>query len=114
MASALAVVAVGLLILAAALEFTKKRKVSGWLLVPLPAFMCAAALVDLSRGEQKIGAAAFESDLKQLVFIVFLLLLCLLATLHPRWRWLFWLAWAFNAMFCGVLVYLAFFWKVFS
>lgn len=114
MASAIAFVAVGVLILAAAFEFTKMRKVSGWLLVPFPAFLCAAALADLSRGEEKIGAAVFESDLKQLVFVVFLLLLCLLAALRPHWRWLFWTGWAVSAMICGVLLYLVFFWKVFS
>jgi cell division protein FtsW (lipid II flippase) len=114
MASAIAILTIGLLIIAAAFEFTKKRKVSGWLLVPLPAFLCAGALLDLSRGAEKIGAGAFESDLKQLVYLVFLLLLCLLVALRPRWRWLFWTAWTFSALVCGILVYLAFFWKVFS
>ena len=113
MASLITVVAVALVIAAAALWF-KRRRVSSCLLMTFPATLCIMALVDLSGGAARIGQAAFESDLKQLAYVFCLLLLCLLAALRPSWGWLFWAAWAFSALVCGVLVYLAFFWKVFS
>ena len=114
MASVLTIFATVLLVTAAVLEFTRKRTLSGWLLVPFPAAMCAAGLLDLSRGVARIGRAAYESDLKQLAYIFFLLLVTVFAALRPNARWLFWLAWTFSALVCGALVYLAFFWHVFS
>ena len=114
MATVLTVLAVVLVVAAAVLEFTSKRRVSGWLLVPFPALMCGAGILDLSRGVERIGRAAFESDLKQLAYLFFLFLLCVFAALRPNARWLFWTAWAFSALVCGALVYLAFFWHVFG
>jgi hypothetical protein len=114
MAHVLVAIGVALGVAAAVLEFTSKRGLSGWLLVPFPALMCGAGLLDLSRGAEKIGRAAFESDLKQLAYLFFLLLLSVFAALRPNARWLFWIAWAFSAVVCGALVYLAFFWHVFS
>lgn len=114
MATVLTVLAVILLVTAAVLEFTRKRRLAGWLLVAFPALMCGAGLLDISGGVERIGRASFESDLKQLAYIFFLFLLCVFAALRPNWRWLFWTAWAFSALVCGVLVYLAFFWHVFS
>lgn len=101
-------------IVAAVLHITGKRAVGCWLLAIFPASACAAALYDLSLGSTRIGLAAFESDQKQLVFCVLLLALTLFAALRPRWPWLFWIAWMPNLCVCAVLVYLAFFWKVFS
>jgi hypothetical protein len=114
MATVLTVFAVVLLVAAAVLEFTRKRRLAGWLLVTFPALMCGAGLLDISGGVERIGRAAFESDLKQLAYISFLFLLCVFAALRPNWGWLFWTAWAFSALVCGVLVYLAFFWHVFG
>lgn len=113
MAHVLVAIAVVLVVAAAVLEFTSKRRLSGWLLVPLPALMCGGGLLDFSRGAEKIGRAAFESDLKQLAYLFFLLL-SVFAALRPNARWLFWTAWALSALVCGALVYLAFFWHVFS
>jgi hypothetical protein len=114
MAAVLTFAAMVFLVAAAVLEFTRKRGIGGWLLVPFPALMCSAGLIDLSRGVEKIGRAAFESDLKQLAYLFFLFLLCVFAALRPNARWLFWTAWAFSALVCSALLYLVFFWHVFS
>ncbi len=114
MTSLLVVVVAALLLVAAGLHIAKNRALPCWLLVPFPLIGCAAALVEISRGPNGIGEAAFKSDQKQLGYLAVLLLVSLLAALRPQWAWLFWLAWAFNALVCGILVYVAFFWKVFS
>ena len=106
--------AIALLVITALLQLRRKPGLSCWLLAILPAFACMAALLDLSRGVAQLGRSTFESDEKQLVFCVLILLLNVAAALLPRWRILFWGAWLFNALICGVVVYLAFFWHVFS
>lgn len=114
MTSLFVIVFVLLLILAAVLQFTPQRRLGGWLLVVLPASYCIAGLADVAHGARYLGEGAYESDLKELASALVLLLVTILAA-FDRWaRWLFWVAWVLNAAVCGVLVYLAFFWKVFS
>jgi hypothetical protein len=48
------------------------------------------------------------------VYVLVLLVLSVFAALRPKWPWLFWIAWAPSGFICGILVYLAFFWKVFN
>ena len=114
MATGIVIVAIALLVVAAALEFAQKRRAGAWLLVVFPVLLCAAGLMDVSRGARALGEAAYESDLKQLGYCLILLFVTVLAAFQPRQRWLFWAAWLMNAAICAVLVYLAFFWKVFS
>ena len=114
MASLFVIVSVAVLLTAAVLQFTRQRRLGGWLLVVLPASFCIAGLADVAHGARYLGEGAYESDLKELAYSLVLLLVTILAA-FDRWaRWLFWVAWMLNAAVCGVLVYLAFFWKVFS
>jgi hypothetical protein len=114
MAHFIASLVIVLLIGTAILQLTGRRRLSCWLLGLIPASLCAACLVDIGHGAAKIGESAYQGDEKQLLYCLCFLLLSVVAALRPHWRWLFWIAWAFNALICGVLVYLAFFWKVFS
>ena len=84
------------------------------MLMLFPAFLCGAALLDLSRGIAYLGAGAYRSDQKQLLFSIVFLALTVLGVFFPQRRLLFWASWAINALVCAALVYLAFFWKVFS
>lgn len=114
MASLLVAVSVVALVAAAVLQFTRQKRMGGWLLVVLPASLCVAGMTDVAHGARYLGEGAYVSDLKELAFALVLLLLTILAA-FDRWaRWLFWVAWVLNAAVCGALVYLAFFWKVFS
>ncbi len=114
MASFIAIGATVLLAVTAILQFTRKRQLGCWLLVAFPALLCAVALVDMARGPAALGQVAFESDTKQLMCCAALLGLTLLAAWRARWKWMFWVAWMMNALICGILVYLVFFWKVFG
>ncbi|MFZ0746993.1 MAG: hypothetical protein WAM85_21495 [Terracidiphilus sp.] len=114
MASLVVPILIGLLVAVAVLHVILNRKLAAWLLVLFPASLCGAALADLSRGAEKLGQTAYESDQKQLVYCFFLLALSLTAALRPKWLWLFWIAWVADALVCGIFVYLACFWKAFS
>jgi hypothetical protein len=114
MATFIVPVVIILLIGTGTFQLMGKRGLSCWLLALFPASLCIVAVADISRGAAKIGEGAFESDQKQLVYCLSFLALSVLAALRSQWRWLFWTAWAFNALVCGMLVYLVFFWKVFS
>ena len=114
MASLLLLVVIALVTAAAAFHATGHRAPGCWLLALSPASLCAGFLLDLSRGVRQIGQAALENDRNQLAFCLVLLAACLLAALRPRWPWLFWIAWAVNALICAVLFYMVFFWKVFG
>jgi len=114
MARFLVVSAAGISLFAAILHLMGKRRLSCWLLVPLPAIGCGMAILELSHGAQRIGESSFETDLMQLAYLSVLLVLSLIAALRSNWRWLFRVAWMSNATVCAVFVYLAFFWKVFS
>jgi hypothetical protein len=110
----LALAVVALLIVAAVLQLMGWRRFSCWPLALFPASICVAALLDLSHGAAKIGAGAYASDQKQLPYCLAFLVLSVVPALRPQWNWLFWVAWVFNAFVCAFLVYVAFFWKVFS
>jgi len=114
MGAFLTIVVTALLLPAAALQLRGKRKLSSWLLVVFPGFLCLAYLRDLAKGPHILGASAFQSDQKQLVVALIMLAVSIFATFRTQWRWLFWMEWFLNGMVCGMLVYLVFFWKVFS
>lgn len=114
MGALLALFVIALLLAAAALHLRGRRTLGCWLLAVFPAFACVAYLRDLLQGAQRLGLAAYQSDRKQLGAALALLAISVFAAVRPQWRWLFWLEWTFNAIACGVLVYLVFFWKVFS
>jgi hypothetical protein len=114
MPSLIVPVAAFVLLAAAILQGMRKRVLACWLLAPFPALMCIGILRDLARGPGQLGQGAFASDQKQLALCAVLLGMSLLPALRPvRW-WLFWVAWLLNAAVMGVLIYLVFFWKVFS
>jgi len=102
------------LLFAAALQWMGQHRLACWLLAAFPLFTCLACLRDLAQGASRIGLATYQSDQKQLGVALLLLAVSILAALRPHWRWLFWIEWILLGVACGVLVYLAFFWKVFS
>lgn len=114
MGALLAVFVISLLLAAAALHLRGLRRLSCWLLAIFPGFACVAYLRDLAQGPARIGLAVYQSDRKQFGAALLLLAFSVFAAWRPQWRWLFWIEWFFNALACGVLVYLVFFWKVFS
>jgi hypothetical protein len=103
-----------LLIAAAALHVMGRRSVGCWLLVIFPTIACVVALAELAGGPQQIGQSAYASDERELGYISVVLVLGLLAAVRPKWPWPFWIVWVLNGTACAALVYLAFFWKVFS
>ena len=114
MSALLAILVVVVLLLAAALQLKARRRIACWLLAVFPALACLAYVRDLILGPQGLGMAASESDRKQFFAALVLFVVSVFAALRPQWRWLFWIEWILNAIACGVLVYLVFFWKVFS
>ena len=114
LASLIVVFLSALLVATAGLRIAGRRRLACWLLMVVPAFLSGAALVDLTRGISALGAAAYQSDKKQLLFSVVFLFVTLPAVLFPRRQLFFWAPWMIGALVCGALVYLAFFWKVFS
>jgi len=110
----LAVIVIALLLVAAALHLIGKPRASAWLLVIFPAFLCLAYIRELLQGPQRLGLAAYASDQKQLIVALAMLAFSIFVAFRTRWRWLFWLEWILNGIACGMLVYLVFFWKVFS
>lgn len=113
MAATFTITFIAVLIGSAILQRTGKRALSGWLLILFPFILCGASLINLSRGVQSIGLAASQREQRQLVFGVLLLGLSLLAAFAPRWRWLYWAAWACNLLAVGILAYLVFAWTPF-
>ena len=114
MATVIVPLLIVLLIAAVVLHLMGKRSLGCWLVVLFPASLCAVALLDHAKGPVQLGLASYQSDQKQLAYCLAILALSLLAALRPKWWWLFWVSWTLNAIVCGMLVYLAFFWKVFS
>lgn len=114
MSSFVVVAGIVLLLAAAALQIAGKRRTSVVLLILLPAFASTTAVVEMSKGALRIGGASYEADEKELAFFLAEIVLSVAAFWLSQWRWLFWLIWLVNAAVCGALVYLAFFWKVFS
>jgi hypothetical protein len=114
LASLVLTIVIALAAAAAAFHATGHRFPGCWLLVFSPASLCVGILRDLSLGVRQIGQAAIQNDRNQLAFCLVLLVLSLLAALRLSWPWLFWIAWALNALVCAVLLYMVLFWKVFS
>lgn len=107
--------AIVLLVVCAVLQFTSRRAIGCWLMTLFPAALCIGVLLDLAHsGERASGEASRNADLKTLALLFVLLVVTALAALRPRWIWPFWIVWLFNAVFCGIAVFLTFFWKVFS
>ena len=105
--------AIVLLVVCAILQFTSRRALGCWLMTLFPAVLCIGVLVDLARSGTS-AAVSHKSDLETLTVLLVLLVVTALAALRPRWIWPFWIVWLFNAVFCGIAVFLTFFWKVFS
>jgi hypothetical protein len=114
MASLLTSALVALLLGAAVLHLAGQRALGCWLLVLFPALISAVDLADLAHGTAKLGTSAAQGDEKLLAILIAFLAVSVVAALKPGWKWLFWAVWALNALVCGAMVYLAFFWKVFS
>ena len=106
--------AVVLVLGSAILHFTRLRTLACWLLALLPACLCVGLLIDLAKGAQKLGQASYQSDLKTLLPIIGFLAVAVFAAAKPRWGWLFWITWVLGALICAVVVFLTYFWKVFS
>jgi hypothetical protein len=103
-----------LVLVSAVLHFTRLRTLACWLLALLPASLCFGLLRDLFKGTQQLGQASYQSDLKTLLPLVGFLAISVFAALKPKWGWLFWIAWLLGALVCAVVVFLTYFWKVFS
>lgn len=101
-------------IVAAAFHAIGYRVPGCWLLVLSAASLCIGIIRDLCLGVRQIGQAAIDDDHNHLMFCLVLLVLSLLATLRTNWLWFFWIVLTLNTMVCAVLLYIVFFWKVFS
>jgi len=106
--------AVVLVLASAVLHFTRLRTLACWLLALLPALLCVGLLMDLAKGAQKLGQASYQSDLKTLLPLTGFLALAVFAAVKPKWGWIFWIAWVLGSLVCAVVVFLTYFWKVFS
>lgn len=106
--------AVILVFACAVLRFMRRKTLACWLLFIFPAALSIGILGDLAHGVAKLGQASYNSDLRTLPYLLGFLGITLLAALRPRWGWLFWIAWVFSAFICGIVVFLTYFWKVFS
>ena len=106
--------AVILVFVCAVLRFTNRNILACWLLVIFPAALSLGLFVDLAHGVVKLGQASYNSDLRTLPYVLGYLVITLLAAFRPKWGWLFWIAWLFSAFICAVVVFLTYFWKVFS
>jgi hypothetical protein len=114
MGAALSIIVIALLLAAAALQLTGRPRFSCWLLVIFPGFLCFAYLRELHQGPQRLGLSAYLSDQKQFGVALCMLAFSIFVAFRTSWRWLFWLEWILNGIACGMLVYLVFFWRVFS
>lgn len=106
--------AIVLVVGSAILHFTRLRTLACWLLALLPASLCVALLTDLAKGAQKLGEGSYRSDQKTLLPMIGFLAIALFAAIRPKWGWIFWITWLFGAFICGVVIFLTYFWKVFS
>lgn len=98
----------------AVLHLTRHRTLACWLLVVFPSALSIGLFLDLAHGAAKLGQASYRSDLRTLPYVLGFLAVTLLAAFRPRWGWLFWVAWVFSAFVSAVVVFLTYFWKVFS
>jgi hypothetical protein len=106
--------AVFLLVVCAVLFFTPLRKLGCWLMAIFPAALCAGLIKELAKGAKSVGEASYRSDLMVLVPLLGFIAIAVFAALRPRWGWLFWIGWLLNALVCALIVFLTYFWKVFS
>lgn len=106
--------AVILVFVCAVLHFTHRRKLACWLLVAFPVALCLGLFVDLAHGATRLRQASYNSDLRTLPYLLGFLFITVLAALRPKWGWVFWIAWLFSALVCALVVFLTYFWKVFS
>lgn len=106
--------AIILLVACAVLQFTSRRALGCRLLVLFPGSICFTLLLDISHGVQGLGQASYHSELHALPYPFAFLVVAILAAFRPNWRWLFWSIWLISAAIVAVMVYLTFFWKVFS
>ena len=113
MGAELALIAVALLLAAAGLALSSRPRAACWVMVVFPGFLCLAYARDLALGPARLGQAAYASDQKQLLVALAMVGVSVFAVFRTRWRWLFWLEWCLNAIVCGMLIYLVFFFKVF-
>jgi hypothetical protein len=109
-----AIALVALWAAAAVLWFTRGRVIAGWLLTLLPASFCLSYMSELLKGEAALGRGTFGTDERQFLCGLVALVLTVSSAVKWRWRWLFWIVWICNGLVCAVVVYLVFFWKVFS
>jgi len=114
MAAVFCWLAIALLLLCAVVFFTPWRRLGCWLLALFPLALVVGILLDMAHGVQNAGQSGYSSDQRILPFFLALLAVTILGALKPKWGWLFWIAWFFNALFCALAVFLTFFWKVFS
>lgn len=98
----------------ALLWFTRGRAIAGWLLTFLPASFVFLSVAEILKGKASLGRGTFETDERQLWFSLATLAVCVLSAVKWRWRWSFWAIWICTGLVCAVIVYLTFFWKVFS
>jgi hypothetical protein len=113
-ASLLAIACIALWLASAILRLTQGRVVAGWPLTFLPASMCVSSVLALSQGKAALGRAGFETDLRVLLYCLAALGLSVFSAIQWKLRWLFWTIWVCSGLFCALIVYLVFFWKVFS
>lgn len=106
--------AVILVLACAVVHFTHRKNLACWLLVIFPGALCLGVFLDLAHGAQALGEASYSSDLRTLPYLLGFLVITLIAAFRPRWGWLFWIAWVFSSLVCAVVVFLTYFWKVFS
>ena len=106
--------AIVVVVASGALHFTRLRKLACWLLALFPASLCVGLFMDLVKGRQKLGEAAFHSDLRTLLPLAGFLAVTVFAALRPKWGWIFWIAWVLGALIAAIIVFLTYFWKVFS
>jgi uncharacterized membrane protein len=106
--------AVVLVLTCAVLHFMRRRQLACWLHVIFPAALTLALSLDLAHGTAKLGQASYNSDMRTLSYLLGFLVVTVLAALRPKWGRLFWIAWAFSAFVCAVVIFLTYFWRLFS
>ena len=98
----------------AVLHITRRKKLACWLLAVFPAALCLGLAFDLAHGAAKLGQAGYSSDVSTLPYLLAFLVITLVAAFRQQSRWIFWIAWVFSAFISAVVVFLTYFWKVFS
>ena len=113
-ASLFAIACVALWLASALLRMMRRGVFAGWPLTFLPGSACFRYVAELSRGGTALSLVPSASNQSQLLISLASLGLSVLSAVQWGWRWLFWTVWICNGLVCAVIVYLVFFWKVFS